>query len=156
MREGGQTAVEKISRKHCRRRARGQDVARQLGTRNTEKHDRNHGPEQKKGRKPVGGLIGLLRIGANSLDDAPGSLRNRRHRENSPRQHRQKQDRNVIPERLRVLVEVGAKALQVVLNKENVKELRDLALNREIPRQHNNKEQQEARPPHAADTDLSL
>jgi hypothetical protein len=43
-----------------------------------------------------------------------------------------------------MLIKIGAKSLQIVLNKEDAEELRDFVLHRYIPGQHNSKKQNKA------------
>src|SRR5438270_53297 len=55
-----------------------------------------------------------------------------------------------------MLVEVGAKALKIVLNKEDAEELRNSVLHRQIPGQHDGREQQKADDGETAEKNLAI
>ena len=80
----------------------------------------------------------------------------RRNCEDSPRHGRQQENRNVIPEWLRVLVEIGAEALEIVLKKENAEELRNAVLHRQVPRQGYREEQDKPGNGNAAEKNFSV
>src|SRR5579864_9843324 len=55
-----------------------------------------------------------------------------------------------------MLVEIGAKALKIVLNKEDAEELRHPVLHRQIPGQHNGKKQNKTNERQAAEKNFAV
>src|SRR5262249_49017011 len=136
-------AMQVVGGKHrCRGNCR-QDVARQLGAGNAEKENRDNDPEQQEDIQPVLTLARrrwasfssfvLFSEAAKPANGALHGLAQGRQREDDPRHNAQKKNRNVIPEGLRVLVQIGPKPLQVVLDEEDAKELRYLHLDGHEP-----------------------
>src|SRR5205807_5610267 len=88
--------------------------------------------------------------GQNRFDTAAPRIQYSADREYHPRQHAYQKNRDVIPKGLLVLIEIGAESLEVVLNEEDVEELRRPKLRHDKPRQSNHKINQEARQPDRA------
>ena len=67
--------------------------------------------------------------------------------EYSPRHERKQGDGQVVPERVRVVIEVGSKAREILPKKKLVKELRIADLQRDVPGQRNKAEKHDTRNP---------
>src|SRR5215471_4440735 len=137
--------MQVVCRQHRRCRNRRQNVSWKLGTGNAEEHDRNQDPDQQIALQAVIILAGLI-LAAKSLNTISAGPHYRHDGEYGPGKHAQQEYRDVIPERLRVLIKVGAKALQIMLDEKYADELWHPHLHSYIPRQGNRKKQQEAWP----------
>src|SRR5215471_7017146 len=97
-----------------------------------------------------------LRIPANLPDAVAERLCQCGNCEHCPGQCAYQKDGDVVPEWLRVLVEVGSKTLKVVLEEEDAEELRHFDLDSYEPRQSDRKEQRETRQPDTAKKNLGV
>ena len=132
-----------------------QNVARQLGLREREKHNRNQRPQHQKLRKRIARPV-RLRLVRMRAPQPPlrhrglYAVNQRADRQHCPRHQRQQHHHQVVPNRLLMLIPVGREPLQVVLQKELPEERRVLHLHRDKPRQHDGEVQNHARPPERA------
>src|SRR6516225_6680211 len=102
------------------RRNRRQDVSRQLRLRKRKEDNWHQQPDHKKYIQRI--LVGCSQVAF--LPPGTSNLVERRQREQRPRQEPQQGNRKVEPKRLRVMVEIGSEAGQVVLQEEDAEELR--------------------------------
>src|SRR5437667_3490585 len=104
---------------------RGQNVAGKLRLRNREEDDDLRNPYQQKRAQRV--LPGI--------SEAANCGHQRGNREHGPRHPSEENHRNVIPERLGMMKDIGTETREIVLQNEYAKELRILELHENVPRQ---------------------
>ena len=146
-------AVQIVAGQNRQRWNRRQNVSRQLRLRAGEKHYGKQRPQHKKLRKRIArarqpqiALWIQLHLPFSNRSAHRGHQRpDRNHR---PRHQAHQPHRQVIPYRLMVLVQVGRKAFQVVLDEELLHKRRVLPLHSDVPRQHHRQIQKHAGNPY--------
>ena len=127
----------------CACRNYGNYITGQLGLRERKENSWNQKPDQQKHVQGIARLKQRLSLGSpRAYYLAAGS-----DNEYSPRHERKQRDGQVVPERVRVVIEVGFKARENLPKKKLVKELRIADLQRDVPGQRNKAEKYDTRNP---------
>ena len=157
----GAAAEEIIAGKDGDGRNGGKNVTGELGLGKGEEDDGNQGPENQELGKGVAGAADLGRafarvteapFGDGGLDAVPEGAQG----DDRPGHDGQQDDDQVIPERLLVLVAIGGKAAQVLVEEELAEEGGVLVLDGDEPGQDDGEVEQHARPPEGAADDGPL